>query len=87
MNELMEMGTISTRGQIAIPVNIRKEMGLHEGNKVLFLLEDDTLIVKKITRNSFGEVTATLKEAAHQAGMQEKDVPDMIARFRSKNKR
>ena len=32
MTEKIEMGTISSRGQICIPNNIREDMGLKEGN-------------------------------------------------------
>ena len=84
MTELIEMGKISTRGQIAIPASIRKEMGLQDGNKILFLLENETLLVKKVTRKTFGQVTAPLKEAAQKAGMKEQDVPEMVMRFRKK---
>jgi len=86
MTELIEMGKISTRGQIAIPASIRKEMGLHEGNKVLFLLDDETLLVKKVTRKTFGEVTAPLRKAAQKANMKEQNVSEIVARFRSKKR-
>lgn len=88
MTELIEMGKLSTRGQIAIPASIRKEMGLHDGNKVLFLLDDNnTLLVKKVTRKTFGEVTAPLREAARKASMKEQDVPEIVTSFRSKKRR
>ena len=48
MVRMIEIGTISSRGQIAIPSNIRAELELSEGEKVIFILEDDTLIVKKL---------------------------------------
>ena len=47
MNELIEMGRISSRGQIAIPQEIRERMGLEEGTKILFLLEKPKLRFKK----------------------------------------
>lgn len=39
MAEAIEMGTISARGQVAIPAEIREKMHLKEGEKVLFMLE------------------------------------------------
>lgn len=84
MNEIIEMGTISSRGQIAIPADIRSEMGLVEGQKVIFFLGDDTLLIKKVTMQSFEELTKPLKEAAKKAGMKESKVPEIIHRFRSK---
>ena len=84
MNEIIEMGTISSRGQIAIPSDIRNQLDLHEGNKVLFVLEDDTLIMKKVTRQSFAEITRPLKEAAKKSGLKEEDVEGIVHRARKR---
>src|SRR3989338_2463403 len=86
MKEIIEMGTISSRGQIAIPADIRREMKLKEGEKVLFLLEEDTLLIKRVMPQSFAEITRPLKEAAKKAGMREEDVPEIITRFRKKKR-
>lgn len=86
MGTIVEMGKISSRGQIAIPVDIRNQLGLNEGSKVLFFTEDDTLLIKKVTEQSFAQITRPLKIAAKKAGMKEKDVPGMIHRFRQKKK-
>ena len=83
-NELFEMGSISSRGQIAIPSDIRKSMGLAEGAKVLFILEDDTLIMKKVTSETFAGITQPLKEAAKKSGLKESMVNGIIHRFRKK---
>ena len=82
MEELIEMGKISSRGQVAIPSDIREKMGLEEGTKVLFLLENDTLWIKRITQRSFAEITKPLKEAAKKSGLREEDVPKLVHRFR-----
>jgi len=84
MEEIIEMGTISSRGQIAIPSDIRREMGLEEGGRVIFFLEDGTLLIKKVTAKTFTEITKPLKEAAHKAGMKHTAVPGIMERFRSK---
>ena len=84
MSKIIEMGTISSRGQISIPSDIRKEMKLKEGTRVLFLLSDDSLLVKKVNAESFDEITRPLKDAAKKAGLKESDVPEIIERYRSK---
>ncbi len=40
----MEMAKISSKGQITIPVEIRKKLKLKEGDKVLFIQEGDKII-------------------------------------------
>lgn len=86
MGTIIEMGTISSRGQIAIPSDIRSELGLEEGSKVLFFASEDTLLVKKVTTQTFAEITKPLKEAAKRAGLRESDVPEIIHRFRKQRK-
>ena len=82
MAEAIEMGTISSRGQVAIPIDIREKMHLKEGEKVLFFLEGDSLLMKKVQSMSWDEITRPLREAAKKAGMKEEDVPDMVHRIR-----
>ena len=84
MEEIVEIGKVSSRGQIAIPTDIRKKMKLSEGQKVLFLFGDNTLLIKKIVPETFSEITKPLREAAGKAGMKESDVVDIIRRFRAK---
>jgi AbrB family looped-hinge helix DNA binding protein len=80
------MGKISSRGQVAIPADIREQLGLDEGTKVLFFTEQDTLMIKKVTEQSFAQITRPLKLAARQAGMKESDVSGIISRFRKKKR-
>ena len=84
MTEKIEMGTVSSRGQICIPNNIREDMGLKEGSKILFVLADNSLLVKKVSIQSFEEITRPLKEAAKKAGLKESDVVDIVHRARKK---
>ena len=87
MAELVEIGKISARGQIAIPMDIRRGMNLHEGEKVLFVLEDDTLLMRKVNSHTLAAITKSLKETAQKAGMKENDVPELVQRFREKKRR
>lgn len=85
METIIEMGKISSRGQIAIPLDIREQLGLEEGSRVLFFTEDNTLLVKKITSQTFAQITKPFKEAAKKAGLDESDVAGIVHRAR-KNK-
>jgi len=86
MQEIIEMGTVSSRGQICIPNDIREEMGLEEGNKILFVLENNALLVKKVTTQTFADITKPLKEAAKKAGMKESDAESIVNNFRKSKK-
>lgn len=80
MSDIVEMGTVSSRGQICIPNDIREEMGLKEGNKILFVLTEDSLVVKKVNTQTFAEITKPLREAEKK--IKEEEVVDLVHRFR-----
>ncbi len=82
MSEIIEMGTVSSRGQICIPSDIREEMGLKEGTKVLFVLQEDALIVKKVNLQTFAEITKPLKEEAKKVGFKEASAGSIVQNFR-----
>jgi AbrB family looped-hinge helix DNA binding protein len=82
--DIIEIGCVSSRGQIAIPIDIRRELGLTEGTRMLFMLEDDTVVMKKVTRKSFAELTEPLRKAKKL--IREEDVTDLIHRLRAKRK-
>jgi AbrB family looped-hinge helix DNA binding protein len=41
----MELAKVTTRGQITIPLAIRKKLGVKDGDKVVFLEREDGRIV------------------------------------------
>jgi AbrB family looped-hinge helix DNA binding protein len=82
--EIIEMGTISSRGQIAIPTSIREHLGLKEGTKVVFAVSEDTLVMKKVESMSWDEITKPLRDAVKKTGLKESDVVDIIHRMRKK---
>ena len=84
MHTIIEMGKVSSRGQIAIPSDIRTQLGLEEGAKVLFFTENDTLVMKKVTPQSFAQITKPLKKAAKKVGLKQKDVVGIVHRARKR---
>ncbi|MBW2975993.1 AbrB/MazE/SpoVT family DNA-binding domain-containing protein [Candidatus Woesearchaeota archaeon] len=82
MGTIIEMGKISSRGQVAIPADIRSQLGLDEGSKVLFFLENDTVLMKKVDAESFAELTKPLRLAKKKIAEQE--APDLVHKLRRK---
>ncbi len=80
MSEILEMGRVSARGQIAIPVDIRREMGLEDGSKVLFFLEEDTLLIKKVNAQTWEQITNPLRQQKKK--IKEEEVDDLIHKMR-----
>ena len=80
MAEVIEMGTVSARGQVAIPAEIREKMHMNEGEKILFMLEGDSLLIKKVSALSWGEITKPLRAAAKK--IREEDVAELLHKIR-----
>ena len=82
MAEIIDMGKISSRGQVAIPAEIRKEMGLEEASKIMFLFDNDTLMIKKITISTLDEIAKPIRERRKE--LKQKDIVGIIHKMRKK---
>jgi antitoxin PrlF len=51
--EKLEITSMSSRGQVVIPLDIREHLGLKVGEKFVVVGEEDTVILKKIAMPSF----------------------------------
>ena len=60
----MSEATLTSKGQVTIPVEVRKAMGLSAGERVVFTqLDDGTTVMRAKTRSIF-ELDGLLKDAA-----------------------
>ncbi|MDH7485458.1 MAG: AbrB/MazE/SpoVT family DNA-binding domain-containing protein [Anaerolineae bacterium] len=70
-----EMATITAKGQITIPKGIRQALGIERRDRLVFLLEDDRLILIPVRHRPLGELygvlPATRPYPGHQAIRQE----------------
>lgn len=75
----MDVARISVKGQVTIPIEIRKKLGLKEGDKVVFMEQGDNIIIMNSNRLAFEEFQRGLAGAAEQAGItSEQDVVDIV---------
>ena len=77
---IIEMATVSSRGQICIPNKIREKMALKDGSKIIFALTGDSLLMKKVSMETFAEITAPLKKAKKE--IREDEIVDLIHEIR-----
>lgn len=83
----MEITSLSSRGQIVIPQDIRERMHLREGEKFVVIGEENTILLKKLEQPSFKDFDKLLKKTREFAKKKEitpKDVEDAIQRARNK---
>ncbi|MFC5469997.1 AbrB/MazE/SpoVT family DNA-binding domain-containing protein [Cohnella suwonensis] len=56
-----ETGKLSAKGVVAIPVKVRKILGVEEGDKLEFELEGERLIVRGVKQVSIWDVFGSMK--------------------------
>lgn len=81
----LETTSMSSRGQVVIPSEIRQNLGIKEGEKFVVIGEDDTIILKKIAMPSFKNFDKLLKRTerfAKDKRLSEKIVEGAIKRTR-----
>ena len=84
--------TLSSKGQIVLPAEVRKSMSLRNGDKLVMYSEGDVIMLKPIQLPTEKELKAQLDEAqqwAASVGYTENDVDIIIkeARRRAGRKR
>ena len=61
---IMELAKITSKGQITIPVDIRKRLGVKEGDKVLFVEENGRIIMMNASMQALLEAQLGMAGAA-----------------------
>jgi len=83
----MELAKITTRGQITLPLEIRKRLKVGEGDKVVFYEDNGRIIVENAAKLAFAQVREDFKGEAERLGLEtEQDVVDMVKDVRQKAK-
>ena len=80
-----EFTTLSSRGQVVIPLDIRQELHLEEGMPLAVMAQDDTILLKKVEMpkmKSWNEAVAPFRKAAKDSKLTRKDVEMMIEEAR-----
>lgn len=80
----MELAKVTSKGQITIPVDIRKRLGIREGDKVLFIEENGRIIIMNASMQALFEAQRAMTGAAAEAGISsEDDVVALVKKLRS----
>ena len=76
---------MSSKGQVVIPEEIRKRLGLAAGARFVVVGDDDVVILKRIDAPDLSDFDALIREAnrqARSAGMKPSDIREAISRVR-----
>lgn len=81
----MQLVTVSSKGQIAIPVSYRKAFSIKEGSQLVIYSDGENIILKPVELPSEDELSAALakaKEYAENEGLTEEDIKKAILQYR-----
>ena len=85
--EKLEITSLSSRGQVVIPQEVRKRLQLHTGEKFVVIGEEDTIVLKKVAVPSFRGFDKLLQRTrafAKQKGIRPPTVAEAIRSIRAK---
>lgn len=80
----MELAKITSKGQITIPIAIRRLLGVREGDKVLFVEEGDKVVIMNASSDALRKAQKAFAGTAEELGIRnEQDVVDMVKEIRA----
>ena len=83
----MELAKITAKGQITIPVQARKALGVKDGDKLVFWNDGNRIIVENSTRLALKEVQEAFQGVAEELGLKdEQDVAELIKQIRQEER-
>ena len=75
----MELAKVTSKGQVTIPVEIRKKLGIKNGDKVLFIEDAGRIYMMNSSMEAFREAQMAFKGEAERLGLKnDDDVMEMI---------
>lgn len=77
--------TVSSKGQISLPIAIRKSLSIEAGDKLVAYTSSDVIMLKALrlpTSEEFEESLDAAQEWASSVGYKESDVNDIIKSVR-----
>jgi len=75
----MEVAKITSRGQITIPIDIRKKLGVKEGDKIVFIEDNGRIFVANTAKVAFANMRSAFSGEAERLGLRtEQDIVALV---------
>lgn len=79
----MEVAKVTSKGQITIPIDIRRRLGVKEGDKILFIEEQGKIVMMNSSMEALRKAQAAFAGEAERLGLKdEQNVVDLISEVR-----
>ena len=80
-----EITTVTSKGQITIPSQLRKQFGLEQGTKLMVVPTDYGLVLKKLELPSVEEFQQRVEERAETVDLSMEEVNELVHDARGVN--
>ena len=83
------IAAMSSRGQIVLPIAIRRKLNLGEGSQFLVLTDNENILLKPVREPSLDEFYSLIEQAqktAAQLGLTEDDIATEIKAMRAEKR-
>lgn len=79
----MEIGKVMSKGQVTIPIGIRKKLNLKEGDKVVFIEKDGNIVIANSAMVALKNIQDAFVGEAERLGLKtEEDVVGLVKEVR-----
>ncbi|KAB2953728.1 AbrB/MazE/SpoVT family DNA-binding domain-containing protein [Heliorestis acidaminivorans] len=79
----MEIAKVMAKGQVTIPMSVRKKLNLKEGDKVAFIEKDGVILIANSTMMALLQVQDAFEGEAKRLGLEsEEDVVALVKEVR-----
>ena len=80
----MELAKITSKGQITLPIAIRKLLGVKDGDKVAFVEKDGNVMIMNASLEALARAQKAFSGVAEELGLKnEEDVVRMVKELRT----
>jgi AbrB family looped-hinge helix DNA binding protein len=80
---MLDVSSVTSKGQVTIPVEIRRKLGVKSGDKVVFIEDRGRIVIANAAMVALKEAQEAFKGEAERIGLRdEQDVVDMVKEVR-----
>jgi len=80
---VFDVSRVTSKGQVTIPIEMRRQLGIKEGDKVVFINNGKNIIIANAAMAAFAELQEAFAGEASRLGLKnEDDVAAMIKEIR-----
>ncbi|MDR1541180.1 MAG: AbrB/MazE/SpoVT family DNA-binding domain-containing protein [Clostridiales bacterium] len=80
---MFDVSRVTSKGQVTIPVEMRRKLGLREGDKVVFMEQDGGIVIANAAMIALKEVQTAFTGDAERLGLRdEQDVVRLVKETR-----